>query len=94
MASHDILLGTSGLLFALFALILAILWILVPFAIFGIKGLLRDILREQRRANELKEFELTPAQESYAASNEVAAEPEPTGTIGTIRAAIRESRRP
>lgn len=37
----------------LFMLVLAILWLLVPFAVFGIKGLLRQLLAEQRRTNEL-----------------------------------------
>lgn len=94
MATHELLLGTSGLLFALFGLIVAILWILVPFAIFGIKGLLRDILRELRRANELKEWEMTADRDHYADDSPVAVEPEPNGTIDTIRAAIRESRKP
>ena len=39
-------------LFAL-ALVLSIMWILVPFAVFGIKGLLRRQIEEQRRTNEL-----------------------------------------
>ena len=34
-------------------LVLSILWILVPFAVFGIKGLLRRQIEEQRRTNEL-----------------------------------------
>lgn len=38
---------------AVFALILTVLWILVPFALFGIKPLLRQLLAEQRRGNEL-----------------------------------------
>jgi len=38
-----------GLGWALFGL----LWIFVPFAIFGIKGLLREILAEQKRTNEI-----------------------------------------
>lgn len=36
-----------------FALILTVLWILVPFAVFGIKPLLRQLLAEQRRTNDL-----------------------------------------
>ena len=38
---------------AIFALILTVLWILVPFALFGIKPLLRELITEQRRGNEL-----------------------------------------
>ena len=42
--------GVFGMIFMFF---LAILWLLVPFAIFGIKPILRDLLKEQRRSNEL-----------------------------------------
>lgn len=47
--------GYTFLGFFLFALglVLSILWILVPFAVFGIKGLLRRQIEEQRRTNEL-----------------------------------------
>ncbi|RRN78332.1 MULTISPECIES: hypothetical protein [Pseudoxanthomonas] len=38
---------------AIFALILTVLWILVPFAVFGIKSLLRQLIAEQRRTNDL-----------------------------------------
>ena len=49
------LLYLSGMLWPmlLFLLLLAILWLLVPFAIFGIKPILRDLLKEQKRSNEL-----------------------------------------
>lgn len=44
-----------GLLIAglLLALVLAVLWTLMPFAIFGTKDLLRELIREQRRTNEI-----------------------------------------
>ena len=42
--------GVFGMIFMFF---LRILWILVPFAIFGIKPILRDLLKEQKRSNEL-----------------------------------------
>lgn len=47
--------GYTFLGFFLFALglVLSVLWILVPFAVFGIKGLLRRQIEEQRRSNEL-----------------------------------------
>lgn len=35
-----------------FLCVLAILWILVPFAVFGIKSLLHSLIAEQRRTNE------------------------------------------
>lgn len=48
---------------AIFGLILTVLWILVPFALFGIKPLLRELVVEQRRANELSaRIAATPAQ--------------------------------
>jgi len=34
-----------------FGVLTAIMWFLLPFAVFGIKGLLRDILAELRRLN-------------------------------------------
>ncbi|GAB3726702.1 hypothetical protein GCM10028862_02320 [Luteimonas pelagia] len=37
----------------LFLILLVVLWILVPFAIFGIKPLLKQLVAEQRRTNEL-----------------------------------------
>lgn len=48
---------------AIVGLILTVLWILVPFALFGIKPLLRELIAEQRRANELSaRIAATPAQ--------------------------------
>lgn len=41
--------------FGFFIILPGILWILIPFAVFGIKGLLRDLLREVRRNNELQD---------------------------------------
>ncbi len=47
--------GLAGLGFfgGLFVLLLAVLWILVPFAIFGIKPRLSALLKEQERTNEI-----------------------------------------
>lgn len=42
-----------GAALILFLMVLAVLWILVPFAIFGVKPLLRQLLAEQRQTNEL-----------------------------------------
>jgi len=43
----------SGIVIAVWVLgiILAILWIALPFAVFGIKGRLDDIIRELRKLN-------------------------------------------
>lgn len=53
MDQYGLLSGTLGLVILFFLIVLAILWLLVPFAIFGIKGLLRDLIQEQRRTNAL-----------------------------------------
>jgi hypothetical protein len=47
-SGRDIL---SLVIFA-FLCILAILWILVPFAVFGVKSLLHSLIAEQRRTNQ------------------------------------------
>lgn len=39
----------------LFAVVLAIAWILVPFAVIGMKPLLRDLIAETKRTNALLE---------------------------------------
>jgi hypothetical protein len=44
--------GLTGLLF-IAAIIIAILWIFLPFAVFGMKDLIREQLAEQKRTNEL-----------------------------------------
>ncbi len=46
--------GAKALL-TLFALGISLVWILVPFAIFAVRNLLREVLVEQRRTNELLE---------------------------------------
>lgn len=46
-------LAALGLVWMLFVALLTILWILVPFAIFGIKPLLRDLIREQKATQAL-----------------------------------------
>ena len=51
-------LAAFGSLIFLFGLLLAVLWILVPFAIFGIKGRLDRLIAEQKRTNDLMEIVL------------------------------------
>lgn len=45
--------GVVMLLLGLLVLLIAILWILMPFAIFGTKDLLRELIREQKKTNEI-----------------------------------------
>lgn len=40
-------------LITILVLVLAVVWIFLPFAMFGMKPILRDLLQEQRRTNEL-----------------------------------------
>lgn len=44
--------GVFGLFVILFLLVLGILWFIFPFAVFGVKPLLRQIIAEQKRTNE------------------------------------------
>lgn len=45
--------GVVVLLVSLLVVLIAILWILMPFAIFGTKDLLRELIREQKKTNEI-----------------------------------------
>jgi len=47
--------GGAGIIMMLFMLVVGVLWILVPFAVFGIKPILIDIRNELRKANALAE---------------------------------------
>lgn len=48
--------GVGFLACAILVLIWAVLWIVLPFAIFGSKDLLKQLIREQKRTNELLEM--------------------------------------
>lgn len=48
-------LGSLMGIWALVALFIAILWILMPFAIFGTKPLLKTLIAEQKKTNKLLE---------------------------------------
>lgn len=45
--------ATAWLLIFMFCLLLAVLWIALPFAVFGLKPMVRDLLNEHKRTNEL-----------------------------------------
>lgn len=47
-------LGGIGVIGTLLLLFIAILWILLPFAVFGVKDLARDLIREQKNLAELQ----------------------------------------
>lgn len=78
------------LFLAVLGLVLAVLWILVPFAIFGIKPVLQDILRELRKANAIAEARTSPGSVRPVPP----VEEEARGAFATIRAAVRQADRP
>ena len=45
--------GRSGVVLALLAIVVGVLWTLLPFAVFGIKALAKSLISEQKRTNEL-----------------------------------------
>lgn len=47
--------GIFGVMLVLLGVVIAVLWVFMPFAIFGLKDLTRELIREQRRTNELLE---------------------------------------
>lgn len=55
MGEFESLSGIMGLIVMIFLVVLAIAWTLLPFAMFGLKPLLRDLLAETRRSNQLLE---------------------------------------
>ncbi|WP_382157541.1 hypothetical protein [Hydrogenophaga sp. ANAO-22] len=60
---------------SLLCLLIAILWILMPFAIFGTKDLLRELIREQRKTNEIliAEARRVRARDGYKPDEEMSA---------------------
>ena len=47
------MMGAFGLLFLILFFILVLIWIALPFSVFGVKDLLREIVEEQKKTNEL-----------------------------------------
>jgi len=45
--------GMIYLAVGIFGFVLAVCWIVLPFALIGLKPLLRELIREQKRTNEL-----------------------------------------
>lgn len=86
--------GANSFLFLcifIFGLILAVLWILVPFAVFGIKGLLRRIARsleaiEKQNVDLLAAWRETPRDYARPAENVVYRDVRADGTV------VREER--
>jgi hypothetical protein len=49
---NDLLGGGAGVAIVLFLVVLAILWFLLPFAIFGTKDKLSELIAESKKTNE------------------------------------------
>lgn len=78
-----------------FLVVLTILWILVPFAIFGTKALLRQILAELRRANDISARAPVAPGTSYeqrTPTQYVNESDQGESTLDTIRNAVRQAR--
>ena len=58
-------------LIVLFAAVLYILWILMPFAVFGTKDLLRQLIREQKRTNELLQAQASRARSLHESAGRI-----------------------
>lgn len=46
-------LGAFSIVVVIFGIVLAIAWIVLPFALIGTKPLLRELIREMKKTNEL-----------------------------------------
>jgi len=49
---NDILSGGFGIMITLFLFILGILWFMLPFAVFGTKDKLNELIQETKKTNE------------------------------------------
>lgn len=47
--------GLAMVALVIVAIFVAVLWVLLPFAVFGLKDLVREAVAQQRRTNELLE---------------------------------------
>lgn len=63
--------ATVFLVMMLFAFLVAILWVLMPFAIFGTKDLLRALIREQKKTNELLQTQVNLQQAQADRAREI-----------------------
>lgn len=53
MEGMGVLAGPMAIAVTIFLIVLVIAWILLPFAMFGMKALLRELIAETRRTNDL-----------------------------------------
>lgn len=70
-AMGDMTIVVIWALIVLFAAVLYILWILMPFAVFGTKDLLRQLIREQKRTNELLQAQASRARPLHESAGRI-----------------------
>lgn len=64
--STDPTLGTLLVIGWIVAFVIAVLWLLLPFAVFGLKDLVRELIKEQKRTNVMLELATRNARERNA----------------------------
>ena len=47
------MIAVVGFFFFILLIIFILLWVILPFSIFGMKGLVREVIEEQQKANKL-----------------------------------------
>ena len=47
------MIAVIGFFFFILLIILILLWVILPFSIFGMKGLVREVIEEQQKTNKL-----------------------------------------
>ena len=47
------MIAVIGFFFSVILIILILLWVILPFSIFGMKGLVREVIEEQQKTNKL-----------------------------------------
>ena len=47
------IIAVIGFFFFILLIILILLWVILPFSIFGMKGLVREVIEEQQKTNKL-----------------------------------------
>jgi len=67
----DILSGTFGIVVVIFSFVLFLLWFLLPFAVFGIKGRLDQLIKQNKKLiSLLQDSDIEPATNSVGNKNE------------------------
>lgn len=66
MTSTDPTFATIIVFLWIAGFLIAVLWVLLPFAVFGLKDLVRELIKEQKRTNVMLELATRNARERNA----------------------------